>query len=55
MSLLGDDVERLWRASGSTARMSLEQFRGQVRAGMPAFVTDALPELLRLGIVEEDR
>jgi SAM-dependent methyltransferase len=53
--LLGDDVERVWRASGGTTRKTLDQFREQVGAETPRFVREVVPKLLRLGIVEEDR
>jgi len=55
LALLGDDVDRLWQPSGLASVMPREQFRQQVRAGLPQFVGDMLPQLLRFGIVEEDR
>ncbi len=55
MALLGDDADRLWQASRHATGMTLEQFRQQLQAGVPQFVGALLPQLLRLGIIEQDR
>ena len=55
MALLGDDVDRLWGATGGSAGGSPEQFRERIQAGIQRFASDVMPQLLRLGIVEEDR
>jgi SAM-dependent methyltransferase len=55
MALLGGDITPAWQASGGGATGTLEQFRRQVDAGMPQLLTDAVPRLLRLGILEAER
>jgi SAM-dependent methyltransferase len=54
MAFLGGDITPAWQAAGTPTRGTLEQFREKVRAAVPRFVRDGLPQLLRLGIVEED-
>ena len=55
LAALGGDLDRAWQASGGAARGPLEQFRNQIRASLPRFLNDDLSQLLRLGIIEEDR